>query len=93
MFIMAANCAGIVGGQLFRSDDLPHYTRGWTIIAALMSLALALVISLLIMYKVANTRLKNSGELKEESGQCPSSLESGDIKTGVAGAAPKICNY
>ncbi|VTT56562.1 unnamed protein product, partial [Fusarium fujikuroi] len=41
IFIMAANCAGIVGGQLFRSDDFPYYHRGWTIIAVLMSIALS----------------------------------------------------
>jgi hypothetical protein len=61
MFVMAANCAGIVGGQLFRSDDLPYYHRGWTIIAVLMSIALSVVISLLILYWQANRHLASGG--------------------------------
>ncbi|SCV37121.1 related to nicotinamide mononucleotide permease [Fusarium fujikuroi] len=67
MFIMAANCAGIVGGQLFRSDDLPYYHRGWTIIAVLMSIALSAVISLLISYWQANRYLASGGNVIDQS--------------------------
>lgn len=67
MFIMAANCAGIVGGQLFRSDDLPYYHRGWTIIAVLMSIALSAVISLLIFYWQANKHLTSGGNVIDQS--------------------------
>lgn len=55
---MAANCAGIVGGQLFRSDDLPYYHRGWSVIAGLMSAALAVAATLVFSYWRANTSLK-----------------------------------
>lgn len=51
---MSANCAGIVGGQLFRSDDLPYYHRGWTIIAVLMSIALLTVATLITLYWRSN---------------------------------------
>lgn len=53
---MSANCAGIVGAQLFRSDDLPYYERGWSIVAALLSLTLALVAVLLIWYHRLNSQ-------------------------------------
>ena len=79
---MAANCAGIVGGQLFRSDDLPYYHRGWNIAVAFMSLSVALVIGLLILYAVANRRMKKSGNVvasynvyTDDKGRDPAVLE------------------
>ncbi|EON98495.1 putative alternative sulfate transporter protein [Phaeoacremonium minimum UCRPA7] len=82
MFIMAANCAGIVGGQLFRSDDLPYYHRGWNIAVSFMSLSVALVIGLLILYVVANRRMKKSGNVvtsynvyTDDKGRDPAVLE------------------
>ncbi|ERS97610.1 MFS transporter [Sporothrix schenckii 1099-18] len=58
LFIMAANCAGIVGGQLFRSDDLPYYHRGWTIAVAFMAFSVAVTLALLVLYALANRQLK-----------------------------------
>ena len=82
MFIMAANCAGIVGGQLFRSDDLPYYHRGWNIAVSFMSLSVALVVGLLILYVVANRRMKKSGNVvtsynvyTDDKGRDPAVLE------------------
>ncbi|CAI4212299.1 unnamed protein product [Parascedosporium putredinis] len=40
--IMSANCAGIVGKQLFRSEDSPLYVNGFTIIVGLTSAAVVL---------------------------------------------------
>ncbi|KAJ4248370.1 hypothetical protein NW762_012700 [Fusarium torreyae] len=40
--IMAANCSGIVGKQLFRSEDAPHYPQGFTIIVGLTAAGLVL---------------------------------------------------
>lgn len=60
MFIMSANIAGIVSGFLFRSDDKPHYYRGWDIIAAFVSLALLLVIYLNVQYALINKKLAKS---------------------------------
>ena len=39
VFIMCANLAGIIGNQLFRSEDAPLYRTGWTVILALVSFA------------------------------------------------------
>lgn len=77
---MAANCAGIVGGQLFRSDDLPFYHRGWTIAVAFMAFAVAVVLVLLALYAVANARIKKragmDGRSAEKGGQpAPSAVK------------------
>jgi len=62
---MSANCAGIVGGQLFRSDDLPFYHRGWSIAVAFMAFGVACVITLIALYAAANARLRRSGVVRE----------------------------
>ncbi|KAJ4251872.1 hypothetical protein NW762_011169 [Fusarium torreyae] len=62
---MAANCAGIVGGQLFRSDDLPYYHRGWSVIVGLMSAALLSASILFVLYWRANVSLKKIGTADE----------------------------
>jgi len=54
MFGMAANCGGLVGAQIFRSDDKPYYHRGWTIIASFASLSLVLVTILIAQYALSN---------------------------------------
>jgi hypothetical protein len=54
MFGMAANCGGLVGAQLFRSDDKPYYHRGWTVIASFASLSLVLVSVLIVQYALSN---------------------------------------
>ena len=54
MFGMAANCGGLVGAQLFRSDDKPYYHRGWTIIASFASFSLVLVSILIVQYALSN---------------------------------------
>ncbi|CAK7235487.1 hypothetical protein SBRCBS47491_009309 [Sporothrix bragantina] len=67
LFIMAANCAGIVGGQLFRSDDLPYYHRGWTIAVAFMAFSVAVVLVLIGLYALANARIKKQAGINEGS--------------------------
>jgi len=61
---MSANCAGIVGGQLFRADDLPFYHRGWSIAVAFMAFGVACVIALIALYAAANARLWRSGVVR-----------------------------
>lgn len=63
---MAANCAGIIGAQLFRSDDRPYYDRGWSIITGLMSFTLALVILLLALYRHSNRKMQKAGATRQE---------------------------
>lgn len=58
---MSANVAGIVGGQLFRSDDLPFYHRGWTIAVAFMAVAVVCVIVLIVLYAWSNKKLRREG--------------------------------
>ncbi|KAK3335119.1 major facilitator superfamily domain-containing protein [Cercophora scortea] len=45
MVIMGANSAGIYGAQIFRADDKPLYTRGFTINIAILSLGLVLAVA------------------------------------------------
>lgn len=67
LFIMAANCAGIVGGQLFRSDDKPYYHRGWSIAVAFMVFSFAVVALLLVLYALANRRIRKQAGVDERN--------------------------
>ena len=83
---MAANCAGIVGGQLFRSDDLPFYHRGWSIAVAFMAFGVACVASLICMYAYANARLRRNGAAfvdhgDKNSGSVASPVGEGEVPT------------
>lgn len=40
ILIMSANTAGIIGSQLFQSEDGPLYRAGWTAILLLLTVAL-----------------------------------------------------
>jgi hypothetical protein len=57
MFIMSANCSGIVGSQLFQAKDAPHYRTGWTVIVCLISFAISLAIFNVVQYWVSNKKL------------------------------------
>ncbi|KAF4447766.1 alternative sulfate transporter [Fusarium albosuccineum] len=60
--IMAANCSGIVGKQLFRSEDAPHYPRGFTVIVALTAVGVLLSAVANLQYYFCNGRkLARSG--------------------------------
>lgn len=61
IFIMSANCSGIVGSQLFQQSDRPLYRTGWTVIVALASLALFSTIVANIQYWFLNRRLRRNG--------------------------------
>ncbi|KAJ4264354.1 hypothetical protein NW762_005551 [Fusarium torreyae] len=62
--IMAANCSGLVGGQIFRSEDLPIYRRGWTVIVCLSSAAVFFSLWANLQYYLGNGRkLRRSGLL------------------------------
>ncbi|PKS08524.1 hypothetical protein jhhlp_004909 [Lomentospora prolificans] len=54
--IMAANCAGIVGKQLFRSEDAPLYPRGFMTIAALTGSGVILSLLANLQYFLSNGR-------------------------------------
>lgn len=59
IMIMSANLAGIIGTQLFRENDAPNYSMGWTAILILVSLALVFTILANLQYFVLNRRLRN----------------------------------
>jgi len=54
---MSANCAGIVGGQLFQAKDGPKYRTGWTVIVCLLSLSIVFAIFNIVQYRVSNIRI------------------------------------
>ncbi|KAF4544950.1 MFS transporter [Lasiodiplodia theobromae] len=58
LFIMAANAAGIVGGQLFQSSDKPLYETGWTSIVALTSVGLVFAVLANLQYWWLNRKIK-----------------------------------
>ncbi|KAJ9156231.1 Alternative sulfate transporter [Pleurostoma richardsiae] len=94
MFIMAANCAGIVGGQLFRSDDLPFYHRGWTIAVAFMAFSLLLVICLVCMYAYSNVQIKRSSNMTDNGARSSEKCENSGPEEGLdVEPRPKILLY
>jgi hypothetical protein len=62
MFIMFANCSGIVGSQLFQAKDAPKYRTGWTIVVCLISTAIVFATSNVIRYWISNKRIDASRE-------------------------------
>lgn len=56
ILIMAANCSGIVGKQLFREGDGPKYRQGWTVITGLVTAAVACGIWANVQYYILNKR-------------------------------------
>lgn len=61
VFIMSANCSGIVGSQLFQQQDGPYYPVGWSVIVALVSLSLASATFANLQYWLLNKKLKKEG--------------------------------
>ena len=58
---MAANCAGIAGSQIFRTEDAPKYIRGLTTIIGLAAGGWVLIVLQMIGYWLKPKNLKNSG--------------------------------
>ncbi|KAH7123254.1 major facilitator superfamily domain-containing protein [Dactylonectria estremocensis] len=60
--IMAANCSGLIGKQLFRSEDAPLYPKGFTIIVGITAAAVVLSMIANLQYYLGNGRkLARSG--------------------------------
>ena len=66
VFIMSANASGIVGSQLFQASDAPLYRVGWSVIVALVTLALVSSFVANIQYLVLNYRCWKNGSSKTE---------------------------
>jgi len=50
LVVMAANCAGISGSQIFRTSDAPKYVHGLTAICALAGASWVLAAVLCVQY-------------------------------------------
>lgn len=57
VFIMSANCSGIVGSQLFQAKDAPKYRTGWTVIVCLVSAGTAFATFNIVQYWISNKRI------------------------------------
>jgi hypothetical protein len=60
IFIMSANVAGIIGSQLFQSDDAPLYKNGWSAILFLVTIGLIASAVANVQYVMLNRRNKHS---------------------------------
>jgi hypothetical protein len=52
LVVMAANCAGISGSQIFRTSDAPKYVHGLTAICAIAGASWALAAILCVLYYI-----------------------------------------
>lgn len=75
VFVMAANCGGIIGGQLFQAGDSPRYTTGWTAIVCLLSVSIAANLFANVQYRVSNRRLQRA----EDAGRLEEKVEGQDL--------------
>lgn len=57
-YVMWSNFAGLIGSQLFRSEDMPLYLRGWTAAVTILSSAVLCVIFANVQSRLSNRRLK-----------------------------------
>uniref|UniRef100_A0A8H7N2U3 Major facilitator superfamily (MFS) profile domain-containing protein n=1 Tax=Bionectria ochroleuca TaxID=29856 RepID=A0A8H7N2U3_BIOOC len=80
VYIMIANCAGIVGGPIFSENDAPIYRRAWTISVALLSAALFCGVLAHIQYYLLNRRAMR----RETDDECEGSSASGDEEGSAA---------
>ena len=62
ILIMSANTSGIIGSQLFQSQDAPFYPIGWSAIIALISVALLSGAATNAQYWFLNRRQLNKGK-------------------------------
>ncbi|KAL2165666.1 hypothetical protein VTG60DRAFT_4049 [Thermothelomyces hinnuleus] len=61
ILIMGANLSGIIGSQIFQAEDAPLYKTGWTVIMALVSVALLMSVVANLQYWLLNRFKKRVG--------------------------------
>jgi hypothetical protein len=64
MAVMGSNLGGIAGGQLFREEDAPRYTRAFLAILLLYAACIPISLALMWVYWRANRKLAQGRELK-----------------------------
>lgn len=63
VMIMSANCAGISGAQVFRSEDKPLYRHAFSALVAMAAFAWVFVVAQIAWYYSSNKKLeKITGE-------------------------------
>ncbi|KAJ5440229.1 uncharacterized protein N7458_011227 [Penicillium daleae] len=67
LVVMAANCAGISGSQIFRTSDAPKYVHGLTAICALAGASWALAAVLCVQYYVRRRKEVTEPESKSDA--------------------------
>ncbi|KAL2815259.1 major facilitator superfamily domain-containing protein [Aspergillus cavernicola] len=68
LVVMAANCAGISGSQIFRTSDKPLYHQGLTAICALAGASWVLALALNLQSYFVHQRRKTKEEAPEAGG-------------------------
>lgn len=62
IYVVSADTSGIIGSQLFQSSDAPLYRAGWSVIVAIVTLALVSSVVCNVQYRLLNRRqLKGRG--------------------------------
>lgn len=79
LFIMAANAAGIVGGQLFQEGDKPLYQTGWSAIVGLTSVGLVFAVGANAQYWWLNRGIERGERRSAMAGE---GIVVGDEGTG-----------
>ncbi|OHW89512.1 alternative sulfate transporter, partial [Colletotrichum incanum] len=64
IYIMAANCNGIIGPQLFRAGDGPYYPKGFSYIVGFLAAAFVLSLVTILQYSLLNRRAMSRPGLK-----------------------------
>lgn len=60
---MAANCGGLAGAQVFRTDDSPLYHRAFTVILSLAAICMGLLLGQLLGYFLSNRKIDKANPL------------------------------
>ncbi|KAG9254867.1 alternative sulfate transporter [Emericellopsis atlantica] len=61
IFVMSANCAGIVASQIFQAEDAPQYRTAWTVVLSLSSVGLVACCLTNLQYWLLNRRNRKTG--------------------------------
>lgn len=64
---MAANCAGIAGAQIFRTEYAPKYLHGLTAIIGLAAAGWVLIVVQIVQYYLRPRNLEESRAKSEKS--------------------------
>lgn len=62
LVVMAANCAGIAGSQIFRTSDAPKYLHGLTASSAIAGVSWVLCLALGVQYYFRREKAESSDE-------------------------------